>query len=225
VRRQIDLEGRPVTRLAVNVDEAVVLLDRSVNHGQSQAGSFTYLLGGEERLENVGEHPCVHAAAIIAHRQQDVFAGDKAGVTGAVLPIKDDVVRLDGDLARIGDGVPGVDAQVGQDLVHLRGIDKDAFEIVPRQPGQIDVLADEPSQHLERTLHGLVEVQYLEVHGLLAGKRQKLARQIGRTLGGLLDLVQTGTHRLVRPDFQQGQLRMTNDDAKHIVEVMGDAAG
>jgi hypothetical protein len=38
-------------------------------------------------------------------------------VESAVVRVKDAVSRLDGDLADVGDGVAGVDAQVGQDLV------------------------------------------------------------------------------------------------------------
>ena len=38
---------------------------------------------------------------------------------GTVGLVKSDVSRFDGDLAHSGNGVPGIDAQVGQDLIDL----------------------------------------------------------------------------------------------------------
>ena len=81
---QVDLEGRALARLAVDVDEAVVLLDDAVDRGQPQAGAFAHLLGGEKRLEDVVQGLLVHAAAVVAHRQQHILAGDKPGMVGAV---------------------------------------------------------------------------------------------------------------------------------------------
>ena len=84
VARQVDLEGRSLARLAVDIDETVVLLDHAVDRGQAQSGAFAHFLGGEERFEEMSLGLLVHAAAVIAHGQQDIFAGDKTRVIGAV---------------------------------------------------------------------------------------------------------------------------------------------
>ena len=124
----------PVARLAVDIDEAVVLLDDAVNRGQPQAGAFAHLLGGEKRLEQIVQGLMIHAAAVVADGQQHIIAGDKARVMGAVVLVESDVARFDGDFASVRDGVPGVDAEVGQDLVDLRWVDLDLRQVLARQP-------------------------------------------------------------------------------------------
>ena len=127
-----------------------------------------------------------------------VVAGDEARVGGAVGLVEGDVFRLDGDLAHAGDGVPGVDAKVGQNLVDLGGVHLDRPQARARHPDEIDVLADQPPQHLEHARHGVVQVQDLGRDGLLAGKGQQLPGEVGGTLGGLLDLLEVGMERLRR---------------------------
>ena len=54
---------------------------------------------------------------------------------------------------------------------------------------------------------------------------QQLAREGGGTFPGLADLLQIGEERIVRGDLIHGHLRMAQDDAEHVVEIVGDAAG
>src|SRR5208283_2049441 len=53
-KRQIDGKTTSFVDLAGNADPAPVVTYYAVGHGQPQAGSFTHILGGEERLEGVG---------------------------------------------------------------------------------------------------------------------------------------------------------------------------
>ena len=221
---QVNLEGRAFPWFAVDVDEAVVLLDDAVDRGQPQAGSLPHLLGGEKRFEDLVEGFLVHAAAVVAYGQQHILPGDKPRVIGAVGLVEGGVFRFDGDLADSGDGVPGVDAQIGQDLVDLGGVHLDRPQVRARQPGEIDVLADQPPQHLEHALHGLVQVEHLGGDGLLAGKGQQLPGQVGGALGGLPDFLEVGMKRLGRVHLVQGQFRIAEDHAQHVVEIMGHAA-
>ncbi len=73
-----------MARFAVDVDESVVLLDDAVDRGQTQAGALADILGGEKRLEDMIQRLFVHAAAVVADGQQDILAGNKSGVVGAV---------------------------------------------------------------------------------------------------------------------------------------------
>src|SRR5437773_12281627 len=52
--REIDLERRPLPRLAVHPDMAIALLHDAVHGGETEAGALARFLGGEERLEDVG---------------------------------------------------------------------------------------------------------------------------------------------------------------------------
>ena len=61
---------------------------------------------------------------------------------------------------------------------------------------------------------------------LLAGKGQQLPGEVGRASGGLADLHRdrraAGADRV---HLLQGQLRIAEDDAEHVVEIVGHAAG
>ena len=50
--RQVDLDGRAVAFLAVDLDVAAGLLDEAVHHAEAEAGALADLLGGEEGLEH-----------------------------------------------------------------------------------------------------------------------------------------------------------------------------
>lgn len=59
---QINPEGRALARLAVNINEPVVLFDDAVHCRQSHARSFSQLFGGEERFEKMGQVFFVYSA-------------------------------------------------------------------------------------------------------------------------------------------------------------------
>jgi hypothetical protein len=149
---QVYPEGRALVRFAVNVDETVVLLDDAVNRGQSQAGAFARLLGGEKRLEKFIQSFPVHAAAFVAYSQQNIVSGDESCMVGAIGFIEGGAPRFDGDLSHARNGVPGVDSQVRQSLVNMGGIHLDRTQILARQPCQIDIFTDQQPQHGERAL-------------------------------------------------------------------------
>jgi hypothetical protein len=144
---------------------------------------------------------------------------------GAVSFVKGDDTRLDGDLARIVDGVPGVDAQIGQHLFDLGGVHPDRTQVLARQPGQVDVFADELAQHLEHPLHGLVQIEHLGRHGLLAGKSQELPGEIAGPSGLLFGYLSASMDRISRADRHHAQFRIAEDRPQHIVEVVGHPAG
>src|SRR2546430_17399540 len=49
---EVDLDGRPVPRLAVDPDVAAALLDDPVHRGEAEAGALPDFLGREERLRH-----------------------------------------------------------------------------------------------------------------------------------------------------------------------------
>src|SRR5262245_6981614 len=50
--RQLEYEGAALTQLALDAQRAPVIAHDAVAHGQSQTGSATHRLGGEERVED-----------------------------------------------------------------------------------------------------------------------------------------------------------------------------
>src|SRR5262249_10109707 len=67
--REIDLERRSAPRLTVHENEPAALLDDAVHRGQPQPGALAGLLGGEERLEQVGLDLLRHTATRVRERQ------------------------------------------------------------------------------------------------------------------------------------------------------------
>src|SRR5204862_331323 len=63
---EVDLEGGPHAQLAVHPDESATLLHDAVHRCQAEARTLAFLLGGEERLEQVRLRLGIHAGAGVA---------------------------------------------------------------------------------------------------------------------------------------------------------------
>ena len=134
------------------------------------------------------------------------------------------VHRLQRDAAAALDGVPGIHDEVGEDLVHLGGVDPRRPEGGRRLPDQRDVLPDEAPEHALGVLDQLVEVHLPGLDDLLAGEGQELADEVAGAHRGLPDLVQV-LHALgiLRQPLLE-QVRIADDDAEHVVRVVGHAS-
>ena len=222
---QVDLEGGSHPRLAVNVDEAVILAHDAVDGGQPQAGALAHAFGGKERLENLTENAFIHAAAVIDDHQKHIFTGNRIRIIVEKCPLKAHVVGLDGNLAHTGNGIPGVDTQVGQDLIHLGRIDFNGPQLSLGLPPQFDIFADEPAQHAQHPFDGIIEIDHPGCHALAAGESEQLTRDVSRAVGGGNDLGQIDVQWIVLGHLVQGQFRVADDHAQHVVVVVGHAAG
>ncbi len=103
----------------MHIDEPVVLPDNAINDGKSQAGAFTEIFGGEKRFKQVCHDFLIHAAAVVTDREHDKIPGDKTRMFSTIIRIKGLHSCFNGDFSNPGNGIPGIHAQVGQDLVHL----------------------------------------------------------------------------------------------------------
>ena len=146
-------------------------------------------------------------------------------MTEAVGLVEGDRGGLDGDPAGVADGVAGVDAQVDEDLVDLGRIDAHRRQPPGRQPGEVDVLADEPPDHLEHAGHGGVQVEHPRRRGLPAGKGKQLLGEVGGALHRLADGLQPAGERSGVAGRVQRQFRVAEDDAEHVVEIVRHPAG
>ena len=90
---------------------------------------------------------------------------------------------------------------------------------------QLDVLADQPAEHLLHPGDALVQVQHLRLEHLLAAEREELPRQVRRALRRRPDLLDVGAKGLVGLEVAADQLRVAQDDGQQVVEVVRDAAG
>ena len=144
----MNLESAPLPGLGANTDEPFVLLDDAVHRGEPQARALPEGLGGIEGLEDVLEHCRSHATPVIPDREQDIVPGPGPEVRGAVFRVRRRVSGLDADPAHTLDGIPGIDAEIGQELVDLGGVHADRPKARQRLLDQVDVLAQQPPEHL-----------------------------------------------------------------------------
>jgi hypothetical protein len=71
-------------------------------------------------------------------------------------------------------GIAGVDRQVHDDLLDLSGIGFDRADVRARNHDQVDVFADQPSQHFHVFRDYAVQVNDLGSQHLLAAEGQQL---------------------------------------------------
>src|SRR5580658_5905394 len=72
--REVDLERRSLSHLAVDPDAPPALLNDAEDSRKPQPGALTALLGREERLEDPREGCLLDAGAGVGHREHDVRA-------------------------------------------------------------------------------------------------------------------------------------------------------
>ena len=68
---EINLEFRPLTGFAMDVDDPLVTADDSMNHAESESGSLSGAFGGEEGFENAFEDGGFDAGSSIANGETD----------------------------------------------------------------------------------------------------------------------------------------------------------
>src|ERR1041384_4716369 len=185
---EVDLDRRPLPRLALHRDEAVALLDDPVHHREAEPGPLAERLGGEERLEEVGADLGRHAAAGIGHGEEHVGTPRRNLVVLLGGRGQLHVPGLDRHPAAFGHGVARVDDQVHDRLLQLSRIRLDRVESRAQGHLQLDVLADHPAEHALHRAHQGVEIDEPGLHHLAAAEREQ---PVGESLGperGLLDL-------------------------------------
>lgn len=102
-------------------------------------------------------------------------------------PLEVDVARLDGQPAAVRHHIARVDREVGEHLVDLTGVGPGPSKRRIEDGHQLDVLADQPSEHAAHPAHDRVEVEHLQLELLLAAEREELAREPGGALRRFLD--------------------------------------
>ena len=202
--RQVDLEGRTDTGLALERDEAAALVHRPVEHRQAQAGSFP--LRGEERLEDPALRLGIHPATGVADRDHRVVgACDSAPLRRCRVQLPS--LRGDRQPASVGHRVACVQREVEQRLAQLRPVSCDD-QVGPRLEDELDPLAEERLEEPARLRDDLVDVERLHRERLTTPERDELAGERGSRFGGPADLVGVPAEQDgLRARPQRGDLR------------------
>ena len=219
--RQVEREARALARRAVDEDVAAALPHDAVGGGEAEPRPLA--LGAEERLEDPGLGHRVHAGAGVGDRQQDVGAGRHVGV-GRCTPVAD----VEGDGAQRQPaagrhGVAGVDGEVDDHLLHLPGVDLHLAQLGVELGDELDVLSQQPLQHLLQPGDHRVEAHHPGLHRLPASEGEELLGEGRRALAGLLDPRQVAAEEGIVAVTLQQQVAVAEDGQQAVVEVVGDA--
>src|SRR5580692_6400363 len=96
---QVDLHRTAMAWLAVDRHMSAGLFDEAVYHRQSQSGSLTQRLRGEEWLEYLAHHLWRHAGAGISDGEHYILTRCHLGMCRGVSRIKTRIRSLDSQLA------------------------------------------------------------------------------------------------------------------------------
>ena len=154
----------------------VTLADDAIDGGESQAGPFADLLGGEKRLKNAGARGFVHSAAGVLDRQERIIHGARLKIDATRIHIQQGIAGSDGQLPPLRHGVARIDGQVQEHLLDLAGIGLHQPKIGGQIGDKIDVFADKASEHLLEVGDEIIEVEDLRSQQLFAAEGQELAR-------------------------------------------------
>ena len=224
--RQVDAEGRALADLAVGEDVAARLLDDAVDGGQAEAGALADILGGEERLEDLGHDLGRHAGAGVLDLDQHVLAGRHA-VAGELQALAlGDVARADGERAAVGHGVAGVDGEVDDHLLELRLVGLDVPEVAAGQDLELDLLAERAvEQRRDRSVSTSPSSSTSACSVCRREKASSWRTRPAARLALLLDVHDVLVGGVGRPVRLQQQVGEADDGGQHVVEVVRDAAG
>ena len=183
-------------------------------------------LGGEERIEHarrdVGDMPTpVSVTAINAN-----CPGRTSGFCRAIGVVEIGVGGFDRELAAVRHGVAGVDRDVEDGVLELLGVGVDRPQAGRGHGLDLDVLAQGRMQQIRHVGDHLVGVERLRRQRLLAREREQPLGQRGGALAGDGGGIEKTLDAVVAlGDAALDQVERAHDDAQHIVEVVGDAAG
>ena len=143
---------------AVDFRMSAGLLHEPIDLRQAEAGALAGALGGEERVERLGQHVLGHANSGIADEQSDILARLKVGIRGSIGIIEKAIRRLDGELSAIGHRIARVEGQVDDRILELIGVD----EAGPQAPGlhrfDLDRLAQRALQQIRQPDEQIVQI-------------------------------------------------------------------
>ncbi len=224
--RQVEADGGADAGRGVDPRLAAGLPGEAVDHGQAQARALPDRLGGEERVERLGDHVRGHAGAGVADAQRDVGSGRQLALLRRP-PVQPHLPGLDRQPSAVRHGVARVDAQVEQRVLELVRIDQDGIRIGHADHRHGDGRSHRASDQLLHAGDQPVHVGRLGFQRLPSRERQQPVRQRRRPVGGALRGLDVA-RRLVMaplPHPRLQQLQAAGDAGQQVVEVVRQAAG
>ena len=200
-----------------------MLLDDAIHHREPQPRPLPLGLGREEWLEDPEPGLVIHADAGVGQRQDQAGARQDTSDPSHRVLVEDSVQGRDDEPSAVRHGVARVHSQVHQHLLDLAGIHFDTPGGA-RHRVDLDVLADQPSEHRHDVADHHVKVDHHRLEHLPAAESQELPRQGGRAVRGGLDEPEVVSPRVAGRQVGQGELAPPDDHGQQVIEVVRDAA-
>src|SRR3990172_3945740 len=93
--RQVHLNRRAFTGLALHPNVPPALLHYPIDSSQAETSSFAYLLGGKKWFKEMSLSLLVHACSSVSHREDHVRAGLHVDVPASICLLQFGVSRFD----------------------------------------------------------------------------------------------------------------------------------
>ncbi len=167
----------------------------------------------------------VHPDARVGDLEHDVRSRHELGGTDGRPPfVHPRVGRADGEVAAVRHRVSRVDHEIHEHPLDLSAIAHDGRHHRRGLVVDHDAIANQAPKHRQQILDEIVQVERRRLHHLPAAEGEQLFRQVGRAIGGLLDL---GDLFLapVAGELHGQPVRVPENGRQEVVEVMGHAAG
>ncbi len=193
----------------------------AMHRRQPETTAAGVTLGGEEGLENPPELLRRDAVPGIGDGERDIAPRrDRLGADG-FLREQGEMPARQRQAPTLRHGIAGVDREIDQHLIELRGIDPHMPPRLLEFEGEDDVPPEQAHEHRRDAAHRLVHRDDFGLQRLLAGESEQLPHQRRAARDRALDLHDRRTARR----FLRGRLRRAADRGQEIVEIMRDAAG
>ena len=121
--------------------------------------------------------------------------------------------------------VARIDHQIDNHLIKLAGINLDQANVAAMRHFQVDFFANQATQQVRHFRQRIGNVNHLGLQGLPTRKSQKLAHQIGRTIGILLNLHDIGKAGITRAMARQQQIAKADHRGQKVIEIMRHTTG
>ena len=176
--RQIKLDGRALSHLAVDAEMTTALLGEAVDHGKSQAGSLSDRLGGEEWIDRFGHHVRRHPGSRVRNADDDVVAWFNIVLERRCnAASRSSIRRFDRQPTAIRHGVARIDGEIQKGALELVGIGEGGPEIGGKRASQLDLLAQGAVKQIFHARDEAVDIVGPGVKRLAPGEREKPMRQ------------------------------------------------
>ena len=176
---QAKREGCSLAEIAIDPDFASRLSGKSEHLAQSQPGAFSYFLGREKGLEDVGQRVCRDAAAAIGDRHGDIISIDLRVITRQSNPR----FHADRERALSVHCIAAVYGKIDQCRVELAPVRVDVAFIVGKFGHDASLRAAQRLNYITDTGNTMSDIEHFGVERLTARKRQQLTGELDCPIG------------------------------------------